>query len=92
MSGLVRTRVGDFKIEDAYSTNYIKNGDVKLISINDVLSNMRKIIVDEDKAKKIRNGVILDSFFEEDMAVIYDKEDNLIAIYQNMFQKKLNKT
>ena len=87
MSGLVRTRVGEFKIENSYSTNDVENGEFELISINDVLSNIKKIVVDEDIAKKIRNGVVLEPFFKEDMAVIYDKDDNLIAIYQNKENK-----
>ena len=87
MSGLVRTRVGEFKLDNAYSTEDIKNGNFELISIEEILSNMKKINVDEVMAKKIKNGVVLEPFFDEDMAVIYDKDDNLIAIYQNIENK-----
>lgn len=87
MSGLVRTRVGEFKLDDAYSIDDVRNGNFKLMSIDDILTNMKKIVVDDDMAKKIRNGVILEPFFKEDMAVIYDKDENLIAIYQNIENK-----
>lgn len=87
MSSLVRTRVGNFKIEDAVSINDIKNGNFKLISICDVLSNIEKIYVDEEMLKKIKNGVILEPFFRDKKALILDKNNNLIAIYQNVDNK-----
>ena len=87
MSGLIRTRVGEFTIENACTIEDIKNNNFTLIPINDILSNMKKIIVDDDMAKKIRNGVVLKPFFDENMAVIYDKSDILIAIYQNIENK-----
>lgn len=87
MSSLVRTRVGNFKIEDAVSINDIKNGNFKLISICDVLSNIEKIYVDEEMLKKIKNGVILEPFFRDEKALILDKNNNLIAIYQNVDNK-----
>ena len=87
MSGLIRTRVGEFKLDNSYSIDEVKNGDFQLMSIDDVLSNMKKIVVDDVMAKKIRNGVVLEPFFKEDMAVIYDKDENLIAIYQNIENK-----
>lgn len=87
MSSLIRTRVGEFKLDNAYSTDDIKNGDFELMSIDDVLANMKKIVVNDGMTKKIRNGVILEPFFNEDMAVIYDKDNNLIAIYQNKENK-----
>jgi len=87
MSSLVRTRVGEFRIEEAYSIDDIKNGNFKLLSIMDILSNMKQIIVDDNLLKKIKNGVILEPFFEEEKALILDKDNNLIAIYQNKENK-----
>lgn len=87
MSGLIRTRVGNFKIDKAYAIDDIKSGDFKLMPTVDLLSDMNQIIVNDDLVKKIRNGVILEPFFEGDMAVIFDKNNNLIAIYQNKDNK-----
>ena len=83
MNSLVRNRLGNFNIEDAYSIKDIKNGNFKLISIIDAIPNIKKIIVDDDMAFKLKNGVVLDSFFDGDKALILDKNNNLIAIYEN---------
>ena len=87
MNSLIRTRLGDFNIKEAYSLENIKNKDFKLISMLDALPNIKRVIVDDDMAFKIRNGVILDSFFEGDKAFILDKDENLIAIYENINRK-----
>lgn len=83
MNSLVRNRLGDFTIEDAYSIEDIKNDNFKLISIIDAIPNMKKVNVDDNMAFKIRNGVVVDSFFDGDKAFILDKDNNLIAIYEN---------
>ena len=82
MNSLVRNRLGEFKIEDAYSIEEIKNGNFELISILDAL-DIQRVNVDDELAFKIRNGVILDSFFDGDKSFILDNDDNLIAIYEN---------
>ena len=87
MNSLIRTRLGNFNIKEAYSLENIKNKDFKLISMLDDLPNIKRVIVDDDMAFKIRNGVILDSFFEGDKAFILDKDENLIAIYENINRK-----
>ena len=87
MNSLIRTRLGDFSIDDAYSLDDIKNGNFKLISILDAIPNLERIVVDDDMAFKIRNGVVLEPFFDNEMVVILDKEENLIAIYRNIDNK-----
>ena len=87
MNSLIRTRLGDFSIDNAYSLDDIKNGNFKLISILDAIPNLERIVVDDDMAFKIRNGVVLEPFFDNEMAVILDKEENLIAIYRNIDNK-----
>lgn len=83
MSSLIRSKLGDFDIRDSYSIEDIKNNNFNLISILDTFPNMKRIIVDDKLAFKIRNGVILDSFFDGDRAFIIDSNNNLIAIYEN---------
>ena len=87
MNSLVRNSLGDFSLEHAYSIDEIKNGNFKLISILDAFPNIKRISVDDSMAFKIRNGVILEPFFEGDKAFILDKENNLIAIYENINEK-----
>ena len=86
MNSLVRNRLGDFRIDEAYSIEDIKNSRFKLISILDAV-DIQRVYVDDDMAFKIRNGVILDSFFDGDKAFVLDDDDNLIAIYENSDNK-----
>ena len=87
MNSLVRTRLGEFKIDDSYSLDDIKNGDFKIIPVLDAIADIKKIVVSDEIAFKIRNGVVLEPFFEDEMAVILDKDENLIAIYKNIDSK-----
>lgn len=87
MNSLVRTKLDKYLLEDAYSIEDIKNNNFKLISILDVLSDMENIVVDDNILFKIKNGVIMDKFFDEDKAVILDKDNNLVAIYENIDNK-----
>ena len=41
-----------------------------------------KVIVDDDMAFRIKNGQVLRKFFDSDMAMILNKENNLLAIYK----------
>ena len=83
MNSLVRNRLGNFDIKNSYSIEDIKNGNFKLISITDVVADIPKINVDDKMAVKIKNGMVVDSFFEGDKACILDNNNNLIAIYEN---------
>ena len=83
MNNLVRTRIGNFNIDNSYSLDDIDNDNYKLMSIIDAFPNIRKITVNDDTVFKIRNGVILDKFFDEDTAFILDKSNNLLALYKN---------
>jgi len=83
MNSLVRTRLGSFTLNNAYSIDDIKDGNCKLLPILEVLPDMKKVIVDHDIAFKIKNGVILEPFFEGDKAFILDENSNLIAMYEN---------
>lgn len=87
MNSLVRTRLGDFSVDNAYSIEDIKNDNFKLVSLMDSVSDIQRVKVDDDMAFKIRNGVILEPFFKGDRAFILDKKDNLIAIYENIENK-----
>lgn len=87
MNSLVRNRLGKFKIDESYSIDNIKDGKFQLISILDSFPNMKKVIVDDDMAFKIRNGVVMKQFFDGEKAFILDNNNNLIAIYENVDEK-----
>lgn len=79
MTGLVRTKINDFKIEDAYTLDEIRNGNYKLLSLEDFL-DFKVIDLDEDNLNKIKNGniycdrendYILFKYLNEDIALYY---------------------
>ena len=82
MNNLIRTRQGIFKIEDSYLITDILNDKYKLLTISDAFPNIKVIKVNDVMAFKIKNGVILDKFFDDDMAFITDNNANLIALYR----------
>ena len=81
MTDLVRTRVGKFLLEDAFSISDIKAGSYALLDPREVL-DLPIIVVDDFLLKKIKNGCVLPSFFSYDMVFIENSNHELVAIYQ----------
>ena len=81
MKDLIRTKQGNFTIDNSYTIDDIKNNNYELFSIKDVL-DIEKINVSDTMLFKVKNGQILDKFFTSDKALILDKNNNEIAIYQ----------
>lgn len=81
MSNLRRTKQGLFNIEDAYTLEDIENNNYKILNAKDVLK-LPKVIVDENLEFKIKNGQVLKKFFKEDKAMVLNKNNELLAIYQ----------
>lgn len=89
MKELTRTMQGEFRIENSYTLEDIKNKNYKLLSIKEALPNIKIIKVDDALLVKIKNGMVLDSFFEEEMSLIVDKDNKEIAIYKQIEEKKV---
>lgn len=87
MMELRRIKQGDFTIDKAYRISDIEKGNYKILAIDEVLKDMPKVVVDDNLLFKVKNGVVLDKFFNSDMALIKDKMGNCIAIYQNVCDK-----
>lgn len=81
MSKLNRTKQGDFSIEDCSTIEDVENGDYNLIAIEDVLSNFKKIVVDEYLEEKIKNGSILENRCGCEVLFV-NKENKALALYQ----------
>ena len=81
MTDLVRTRVGKFLLENAFSISDIKVGSYALLDPREVL-DLPIIMVDDFLLKKIKNGCVLPSFFSYDMVFIENYNHELVAIYQ----------
>lgn len=87
MKELRRIKQGDFTIDMAYKISDIEKGNYKLLAIDEVLRDLPQVVVDDELLFKIKNGVVLDKFFDSDMALIKDKMGNCIAIYKNVSDK-----
>lgn len=81
MSSLIRTKQGNFNIEDSYTIEDIENGNYKLITIEEALSTLESITIEEDTYNKVKNGAIIDKIFKNDIANLVYK-DKIVAIYQ----------
>ena len=74
MNNLIRTKQGNFIIEDSFTLKDIKNNKYKLLNIKDFL-NYPVINIDENLIKKVSNGAVIPN--------IYNIKDKVIFIYQN---------
>ncbi len=82
MISLLRTKVDNFSIEDAYTLEDVENNNYNLISIQDSL-NIPKIIVDEDLEIKIKNGVKLDNTYNiKDKVLFINQSNEELGIYE----------
>ena len=82
MKELTRTKQGNFSIKDSYTLEQIENNNYKLLSIREALPNIKVTIVDDKLLQKVKNGMILDSFFKEELSLLTDKKGKEIAIYK----------
>ena len=80
MSSLIRTRQGNFKLENAYSLDDIKNKQYQLLHIKDVL-DIPIYSLNEEEFKKVSNGNFIGMEEESDF-VLLTYQDREIAIYK----------
>lgn len=81
MKSLRRTMQGRFNIEMANTIEDILNDKYKIYSISDSL-NIKKVIVSGDMAFKIKNGVWIDKYTEEDKVLFTLEDGTELAIYE----------
>ena len=81
MKSLIRTRQGVFTLENAYTLKDIEENNYKLLSIKECLPNIKTTVIEEPLLTKVKNGMVLDKFFEENMSLLLDKKGKEIAIY-----------
>ena len=81
MKELIRTKQGNFKIEDSYTIDEIKDNNYKVIPIKDCLSNYITIEVDDFIANKVLNGRILENRYKDDI-IVFTNKDEVLAIYK----------
>lgn len=89
MKELTRTKQGIFSLDNSYSLEDIENNNYKLLTISEALPNIKVTKIDDRLLSKVRNGQVLDSFFEEEMSLLVDKNDKEIAIYKQIEDGKV---
>ena len=80
MNCLVRTKQGEFFIEDSYSLEEIKNNKYKILDIKDIL-DIKSYNVNEEEYQKVKNGNKIKINSNDDKILFTYKNEN-IAIYQ----------
>lgn len=81
MKELTRTKQGKFCIENAYTIEEIKNDNYELLNISDVV-DIPMVTVSDELLFKIKNGMVLDKFFDDEKVLILDNLGNEIGIYK----------
>lgn len=83
MKSLVRTKQGNFKIEDSYTLKDIENNKFKLLDIDKVL-DLDIIDIDKDKDiyKRVINGIKFELNISSKPFVLFKRDNEKIAIYK----------
>ena len=88
MKELIRTKQGPFLLEDAFTLEDIQKDNYKLLTIKEALPNIKITKIDDKKLRQVKNGMVLDKFFEEELSLLVDKDGKEIAIYKNIENNK----
>lgn len=88
MTDLVRTKQGEYCIEDSYSLEDIKNNKYKIIGISKILDKYPKIEVDNYLENKIKNGNILENRYNSLPVLFINKNKIPLALYKEYDKDK----
>ena len=88
MKELVRTKQGSFSLEESYTLEDIQKDNYKLLTIKEALPNIKITKIDNKTLKQVKNGMVLDKFFEEELSLLVDTNGKEIAIYKNIENNK----
>lgn len=86
MTDLVRTKLGDYDIGDAYSLDDISNGKYKLYSLEDIF-DLDVRYINDDNHKQIYNGNIVKD--KNSNYILYKDGDKEIAFYTRFNEEEL---
>lgn len=89
MKNLIRTKQGPFSLEESYTLEDLETNNYKILTIKEALPNIKKLTIEEPLLTKVKNGMVLDKFFEEDKVLLLDKSGKEIAIYTDCGNNKI---
>lgn len=80
---LRRLKAGKFSLDQSYSLDEIRNGEYHLISLNDALSDLETVLIQDEFRKHIKNGmaISLKYFKKHCLTKIINEDNELLAIY-----------
>ncbi len=81
MSSLVRTKQGKFTLKATYTLQDIEENNYKVLNIEEALSDLNTIEIDDKLYEKVKNGSIIDKTFKSDIACL-KYQNKIIAIYK----------
>ena len=86
MTDLVRTKLGDYDISDAYSLDDISNGKYKLYRLEDIF-DLDVRYINDDNHKQIYNGNIVKD--KNSNYILYKDGDKAVAFYTRINEEEL---
>lgn len=86
MTDLVRTKLGDYDIGDAYSLDDISNGKYKLYRLEDIF-DLDVRYINDDNHKQIYNGNIVKD--KNSNYILYKEGDKAVAFYTRINEEEL---
>jgi tRNA pseudouridine55 synthase len=81
LKSLIRSKSGQFKLEDCVTLEELEQGELKLVSIYEALKRFPMVVADETLKQKIFNGQKLSHIYEKDEIVFVDENKQVLAIY-----------
>lgn len=81
MTSLIRTKQGEFKIEDSYTIEDIKNNNYQILSLEDIMDVDIKTI-DEKLYKSVSNGVKLGLDISDKPYILFKYQNRDICLYK----------
>ncbi len=80
---LHRTMAGSFKIDNSFTLKEIEEGNFKILSLNEALSKMETMIINDEIRHHVNNGmaISLKQFHKVALTKILDESGELLAIY-----------
>lgn len=81
MSSLVRTKQGDFSIDESYSITDIESGNYKIIDLCTFFKDMYKVKVSDELKIKVLNGALVVNIYGVNEVLFIDSDGLVLALY-----------
>ena len=81
MSNLIRTKQGEFTLEDCYNLEDVETNNYQLLTNEEVLSNLETIDINDELLIPVNNGAVINKIFKNNIACLRHN-NKIIAIYK----------